>query len=315
MFFERDTNPTFLLIFQSVDSPDNPLSHRNTPAAAYTCRWSGEVCSKTFTHLSSLKRHMKMHEIEKPYVCNKCGARFAWQRNLEEHQGFHLEEHRLPIHCEHCNKIFVLSREYRMHLTTCGELGMSEELPEITSSSQKEPLCLRVCEEDSTHFENQFYDNASVPVKLQKPCVDTMTTEKQMLKCEYCSESFSGFDNYITHLIREHQRKRPMKHWLQDDKVITKITRLTRFQCGECGKAFKAIASIQAHRLIRSYGHMLSFECHSCKNYFGTEQQLRRHCRRVHLTKKSLVRSCGQCGENFVTRIAFTIHSQKHEKE
>merc|ERR1712072_1643861 len=42
-------------------------------------------CEKSFSKVSLLNRHMKLHQGIKPYQCNICGWRFLQSYNLKKH--------------------------------------------------------------------------------------------------------------------------------------------------------------------------------------------------------------------------------------
>lgn len=44
-----------------------------------------EICSHAFTHMSSYRTHMRVHEEGRKYECSKCGKKFARKRNLKRH--------------------------------------------------------------------------------------------------------------------------------------------------------------------------------------------------------------------------------------
>jgi len=71
------------------------------------------TCGDTFPTLFSLKRHMKRHTGEKPFVCDwmengiSCSRRFAEKSTLKRHFRTHTGEK--PYKCSHpdCDKTFA----------------------------------------------------------------------------------------------------------------------------------------------------------------------------------------------------------------
>ncbi|KAI9029677.1 STE like transcription factor-domain-containing protein [Phycomyces nitens] len=46
-------------------------------------------CGRLFKRLEHLKRHMRTHTMERPYVCHLCGKRFSRSDNLSQHRKTH----------------------------------------------------------------------------------------------------------------------------------------------------------------------------------------------------------------------------------
>ncbi|KAI9478579.1 MAG: STE like transcription factor-domain-containing protein [Benjaminiella poitrasii] len=53
----------------------------------YTCPLS--ACARKFKRLEHLKRHFRVHTLEKPYGCDMCGKRFSRTDNLAQHKRTH----------------------------------------------------------------------------------------------------------------------------------------------------------------------------------------------------------------------------------
>lgn len=83
-----------------VISVENVIKHLQTHREENLC----EICGKTFTQKSHLKRHMWVHTGQKPHCCKDCGKRFGRSESLRIHRRVHTAER--PYVCGVCGKGF-----------------------------------------------------------------------------------------------------------------------------------------------------------------------------------------------------------------
>ncbi|XP_076373115.1 uncharacterized protein LOC143257924 isoform X4 [Tachypleus tridentatus] len=61
---------------------------RSFQTATFTC----EVCNKTFTRRSDMKRHKNNHSrVRMHFYCHVCSKFFMWKRTLRRHVKFHCQ--------------------------------------------------------------------------------------------------------------------------------------------------------------------------------------------------------------------------------
>ncbi|XP_062565374.1 zinc finger protein 595-like isoform X2 [Armigeres subalbatus] len=82
----------------------------------YAC----DLCTRAFKVPSSLASHMKVHNEDRKFVCNKCGNTFKKIEHLKLHiNGVHLK---MKSHsCEVCNKSFARVGDRNVHMRSHAE--------------------------------------------------------------------------------------------------------------------------------------------------------------------------------------------------
>lgn len=77
--------------YNALASATNALASLGDDTGAsertYTCPLGS--CGRFFRRLEHLKRHLRTHTMERPYLCHQCGKRFSRSDNLAQHRKTH----------------------------------------------------------------------------------------------------------------------------------------------------------------------------------------------------------------------------------
>ena len=101
---------TFLLYWLE-DRFQRKIKATKSPKNSH-CSWkihACDVCDKSFSEPSGLKRHRLKHKEEKAFLCKHCSKYFS-DSNLQSH---HTEDR--PVSCDKCETLFKTKAEVQAH--------------------------------------------------------------------------------------------------------------------------------------------------------------------------------------------------------
>ena len=104
----------FSHIDENLNSDDLMQKFENVGKKKHHC----EDCDKSFSYLSDLKSHKKIHTGEKPFQCKICSKSFRWKVGLSNHEKIiHSTNKNLPNphKCQFCKKYFKSHSEKERH--------------------------------------------------------------------------------------------------------------------------------------------------------------------------------------------------------
>ncbi|XP_016131079.1 PR domain zinc finger protein 12-like [Sinocyclocheilus grahami] len=85
----------------------------STTALSTACRMRCVICHRGFNSRSNLRSHMRIHTLDKPFVCRFCNRRFSQSSTLRNHVRLHTGER--PYKCHVCQSAYSQLAGLRAH--------------------------------------------------------------------------------------------------------------------------------------------------------------------------------------------------------
>ena len=86
----------------------------STGVRAYVITFTCSYCNKTFSSVSRMKTHERVHTGEKPFTCSVCDMKFSQGGNLKAHMRVHTGEK--PFACTVCMEEFSYLYRLKSHM-------------------------------------------------------------------------------------------------------------------------------------------------------------------------------------------------------
>ncbi|XP_019908743.1 PR domain zinc finger protein 12 isoform X2 [Esox lucius] len=93
-------------------SPSSSCSS-STSSSSTTSRMRCVICHRGFNSRSNLRSHMRIHTLDKPFVCRFCNRRFSQSSTLRNHVRLHTGER--PYKCHVCQSAYSQLAGLRAH--------------------------------------------------------------------------------------------------------------------------------------------------------------------------------------------------------
>lgn len=87
------------------------IATENSKSKQYKC----EVCVKVFRWGSDLRKHLRIHTNERPFVCVHCNRKFRQSGNLKNHIAARHGSTAI-FTCDYCNVSFPIKERLRLHM-------------------------------------------------------------------------------------------------------------------------------------------------------------------------------------------------------
>ena len=195
------------------------------------------LCGMKFKTQAALQRHIRFHDVEKPFQCEKCGKAYKDKGTLRLHLKTHGDknakkgEKTAKFSCKICVKNFKSSLELLSHR-------------EIKHKSEKQPYTCHICE-------NSYSDRRGLKNHLS-------THKDKSFPCQVCPKNFATLKSFKVHMR------------LHEDSNMAKP-----FTCSICNRGFNKKEYLTNHHRVHSGER--PFSCEFCNESFAHSSTLSLH--------------------------------------
>ncbi|XP_028128759.2 zinc finger protein 567-like [Diabrotica virgifera virgifera] len=266
-----------------LDDIDEINLANNISSKELTC----PICSRSYAHIDSYKRHVVLKHKPKKHYCDKCKHAFTDDFDLSVHNTTHNQDPEW-YECAKCKK-------FRTNTTRI----LYEH---ISNKHVKEEMYCNEC--DKTFLSKTWFEGHKIfHIDISKrgtykcgQCESEFTSNYSLMehmqgshtkyKCDQCDVTFPYKQNLYEHNRRLHLKERP-------------------FLCKECGKTFRNLLWFRYHEKAHKTGKCV---CHVCGNICA-KQGFKIHMR-IHTGEKPY--KCNFCDKAFSCKSRYTAHARIH---
>ncbi|KAI5740499.1 hypothetical protein M8J76_004446 [Diaphorina citri] len=313
------------------------MPHESQDERTYHC----PLCSKQFSKLTTLKRHVGIHMKTQPVRCGYCGQFFLDLGRLNAHiRQRHTSNKKIYYKCDKCNKTYKSKYKFERHKNT--HVTENSEYPCIYCRNMYKKVGLYKEHMKNAHGNKIITRNTTCGICHETHLVRDDIGANLIYICDACQEEMAAQESKTMrkdnkHKIRRRRKKVRRKKFEEQMKNITQ-EHVNR-KCNNTQETLhmilnerkngmypnkisgddpqtnakfvggESISNITRHSVLCKNRNIKYLTCFKCNFTTRNIRQYERHCFHSHYSSTFTCPKCQHISNNIFT---FVLHRRKH---